>query len=183
MAYLHPYLIDDLANVLPYTFYIDVHGEIPYLFRGSYCIIIIWMHDACIIEHDIQFSKSIDCSSDQVTNRILVADISRHKYRILRELQDLLKGIFDEKLSNLLLPALSFTSARTTAAPSLTNKILVSRPIPDAAPVTIATLFFNRIAKFQQLLWLSLIPECGKCQIVDNMAKWKKKFFSYGHTY
>ena len=43
------------------------------------------------------------------------------------------------------LPSSSSMSAITTFAPSFAKRTAVARPIPDAAPVTIATLFASRM--------------------------------------
>src|SRR5579862_4867654 len=47
-------------------------------------------------------------------------------------------------LSTTLPPASSSISTTRTQAPSLANLSAMARPIPFAAPVTMATLFFNR---------------------------------------
>src|SRR5438477_12222376 len=56
--------------------------------------------------------------------------------------------------------ALSFLSAMTTKAPSVAKRLAIALPIPEAAPVTIATFSFRRMEAL-----LRTLPQLSRARI------------------
>src|SRR5690349_16697099 len=61
-------------------------------------------------------------------------------------------------------PSVSFTSAHITLAPSAAKIFAVEAPMPDAAPVTMATLSFRRMG-FLRLWAGAAVREIGSRQV------------------
>ncbi len=81
--------------------------------------------------------------------------------------------------STVFCPPSSDQSATTTFAPSLANKIADAFPIPDPAPVTIATLSFNRIIPSNLINLLLLIIAQKKDAELMSRENYRELFCIY----
>eukprot|EP00128_Syssomonas_multiformis_P000968 Colp12_sorted_trinity150504_noHs@35954 len=67
---------DGVAAAEPDTLHVDVHGEIPHILLSGHGVVISGVHDAGVVEDDVQLAKLLLGSSDHVLDLLGLGDIA-----------------------------------------------------------------------------------------------------------
>lgn len=74
---------DSVFAAKPYTFDVDVHGQVPNLLRGVDSVIVVCMHDSGVVENDIETAPRIE-ALDHGLNLVLFTNVTLVDFQLLR---------------------------------------------------------------------------------------------------